>query len=209
MRSPGLTILMSVALTLAGCGCAIKGSVSAKGEVGPLTSNILHVSGRFGVGSACPVGPRVALTAAHVVDIAPLDPRIPLYPVVWEQGNLGGVATPRGAYKQRDLAIVDLDADVEFYPIAKEPPPVGSKVWISGFDWRSRERAFHDRVWESKVTHVGVGLVVFEPPIDQGASGSCVLDDQGRIVAIVHWRWPVQKLGEAVGVGVLVAGESF
>ncbi len=204
-------VLVAISLLMFGCGGVRH--YSATPETMPNTSKILHVSSRFGVASACPVGPRTVVTAAHVIDPNPFDPKAPYLSVRWQQGTRSGYAgnATQGSRFARDLAIIEPDPDVEFYPIAPEAPKVGAKVWISGWDWRDRDRAFKTRIWESKVTHSVAGLLIIDPNTEPGSSGSCILDDQGRVVAILHWKWPVGEgmSVEHVGVGVLVAGESF
>lgn len=209
MKSPGFLILVAM-LGLTGCSCAGKVPFTAEASR-PDVSKIVRLSGRFALGSGCPVGPRTILTAAHVVDVRPFDRGVSLLMTYFAQGAVVGKATPNSAYSTRDVAILTTEVDIEFYPIAVGAPQAGEALYLTGYDWRDVKRAFAERTWEVKALRVVAGsLLIYDPAGEPGTSGSCVLNSQGEVVAInVGGKGVGSMFSSEVGVGVLVAGESF
>jgi hypothetical protein len=209
--SPGGAVAVLLALlTMACSGCAGKASGLFAEPVKPDVSRIVRLSGRFAMGSGCPVGPRKILTAAHVIDPRPFD-RTPLMRTYFAQGTVTGLATPEYSHAVRDLALLEASVDVEFYPVAKAAPQAGDSLWLTGYDWRDVKRAFAERTWEVKALRSVAGsLLIYDPAGEPGTSGSCVLNAAGEVVAInVGGKGVGRMFDGEVGVGVLVAGESF
>jgi hypothetical protein len=211
--SPGklVPLLLALTLFLAGCGCAVNRRAPLGPAGPPDVSKIVRLSGRFSLGSACPVGPRKLLTAAHVVDVRPLDKGIPLSITYFAQGALVGKAFPEHAWGTRDVALLSTEVDMEFYPVASSAPQPGETLYFTGPDWRDVKRAFAERTWEVKALRVVAGsLLIYDPAGEPGTSGSCVLNSVGEVVAVNVGGKAIGKMftGE-VGVGVLVVGETF
>lgn len=205
--SPG--VLLAAALLLTGCGGKIP--FKAQAESKPDVSRIVRLSGRFALGSGCPVGLRTILTAAHVIDARPFDKDVPLAITYFAQGALLGTAFPTHAWGTRDVALLSTEVDIEFYPVAVSAPAAGEVLFLTGYDWRDVKRAFAERIWEVKALRSVAGnLLIYDPAGEPGTSGSCVLNSAGEVVAINVGGKGVGKMfsGE-VGVGVLVAGEKF
>src|SRR5689334_1790146 len=99
---------------------------------------VLRLMGRFDGGHACPIGSRLALTNAHVVDVRPFDKEFPAYPAVystpWQSGYV--VPTKDGLESARDLARVEPQTDYfqAWYTVSDDPPLVGDKVYFLGYD---------------------------------------------------------------------------
>lgn len=206
--SPGRAMAVVVAAVLS-LSCAGVAAVPKQASI-PDVSKIVRVSGRWTLGSACPVGPHTALSAAHVVDPRPFDKSVPLTPVVFSQGALTDTFRAEFSYSHRDLAVLTTESTLEFYPIAVARPQAGDTLYLTGFDWRDAKRAFADRTWEVRDLRVVAGLLIYNPPGEPGTSGSCVLNSAGEVVAINIAGKGVGKFGtEEVGLGVLIAGETF
>jgi Trypsin-like peptidase domain len=207
MKSPGRVVFTLLALVLV-TACAGKAPSVVEAPTKPDMSKIVRVSGRWTLGSACPIGPHTALSAAHVVDPRPFDREIPLSPVVFSQGPLIDTFRAEYSFAHRDLAVLTTESTLEYYRIAVARPQAGDSLYLTGFDWRDVKRAFADRMWEVKDLRVVAGLLIYTPPGDPGTSGSCVLNQAGEVVAINIARKGVGKFGtEEVGLGVLIAGE--
>lgn len=221
MRALAAVALSAVTV---GClpACAGKTAPRVAPEAPPDTSKMLKVIGRWTIASACPVEAHRALTAAHVVDPRPFYKYPGFMPLVWQQGTRGGVlrvdrredGEPLVQW-ERDLGIIVTETPMEFYPIADVRPGPGDTIWLSGYDWRDRKRAFADRVWTAKVLRLVAGILVFDPAGEPGTSGSCILNAKGEVVAInVGGKYVgaslTGKLGfggepDQVGIGWLVA----
>lgn len=169
------------------------------------TAPILRVVGRFNVAHACPVSPDLAFTNAHVTDLRPFDSDVQAYPLAYENGdgNIGFVF-PVALDRGRDLAVMRIEPPVgRFYERAEQAPVVGAKVWFVGYDWSNKGKAFSTEVIETTVNRVLAGHLVLKDAGEPGSSGSCVLDESGRLVAINAWGFEVgrsSQVGIAVGV---------
>ena len=161
----------------------------------------LHLIGRFATAQACPVAANLALTCAHVVDLRPFDLEIPLYPTLWTDDRGGeGLARPVVASGTCDLALLS-GAFPHWYELAAAAPALGSRVRFAGYDWRNRGRAYDTREVEARVVRIVAGHVITDRAGELGSSGSCVLDEQDRVVAI-HCSGHVMESGEEVGRAV-------
>jgi len=154
----------------------------------PDTSAILRLIGRFGAGHACPIEAEVALTAAHVPDVSPLDREVPLWPYRFEGGGTVGVVEPQGVMSAVDLAVMRPQQPfARWYKRASEPPAVGERLWLLAYDWRSRKAIYADRVMSGRVLRVVAGHIMLDEEVPGGASGSCVLNEAGDVVGVVTW----------------------
>lgn len=176
----------------------------------PNTDGVLRLNGRFAAGHACPVSEDLALTAAHVTDIRPFDASMPAFPLQWSDG-LGheGVLEPAGVSRVRDLAVMTSAVPfARWYPIAQAAPAPGDRVWTIGFDWRTERGLYAKREFSARVLRVVARSLVFEDGSAPGASGACVLNARGELVAINVLHVQAED-GGAGGVAVGVWGESF
>lgn len=170
----------------------------------------IAVSGRFAVTArACPIGQRVALTNAHVVDERPFDNDIAAYPLRWSdpEGNSGrAIPHPRGLSRAEDLAYLVSDRPfARWYRIAREQPKPGDEVVLTTPKWGGRGNVLADRVLETRVARVVAGHLELREGGRPGSSGGCVLNVAGELVAINMAMLPVDgsllaPAGYAVGV---------
>lgn len=171
----------------------------------------LRLIGRFNAGHACAIGPRLALTNGHIVDIRPFDVGVAPFPFVWSDGTgASGFLVPLrgGLERARDLASVEPFGEGTFphyLPLASEAPKPGDRVFFLGYDWTNRKRALGDEVIEAKVTRVVALHLVFVPSGQPGSSGSCIVNEAGEVVAINEGGYPADD-GETVGIAIGVWG---
>jgi hypothetical protein len=201
MRRVAIGMLAAVISTgCAGCGASKAKPVTEPSP--PDTSKIVKVVGRWTIASACPVALRHALTAAHVIDPRPFDQYPGYVPLVWQQGGRGGVfnvyqkqtfamnggqpsiESRPDVSMMRDIATLQTESDLDFYPIATVPPEPGDTLYMTGYDWRSKRGAFADRVWVVKLLRIVAGHLIFDPAGEPGTSGSCILNGAGEVVGI-------------------------
>jgi V8-like Glu-specific endopeptidase len=196
MREVRLIALAASVVFPACSGCASGGKPRTDLAPKPDTSLQIRVVGRWSTASACPIGPRMALTAAHVVDPRPFD-KTPYSPVAFQQGETVGTFTvlerkdAKGAVleqmvsRSRDLAYVESNVElVGWYHLAEKAPQPGATVYFYGLDWRNKKNAFAERVWTATVLRTVAGIVIYDPAGEPGTSGSCVLNEDGQVVAV-------------------------
>lgn len=168
----------------------------------PDMSGIMPLIGKGTLAHACPISPVKALTAAHVVSKGGEDesPRFHHF----QQGDVVGTTNRVEVFEDADIALVWLDKPVKkFYPLAPTAPIPGEKLFLRGFDFRRQKDALAPRDWEVTVLRTVAGHVVFKPGVEQGTSGSCILNQQGEVVGIVAFGVSIEGGSEAVvGVGV-------
>jgi hypothetical protein len=193
---------LAVMVLMSGCATA-KHSVKVEPSV-PDTTGVIALIGRYTMGHACPVGPYEALTAAHVVDMRPFDREAPLSGARWSAGQMSGRISATAVVAEEDIGIVtSKDPFPPHYERAEKAPEVGDTLWLVGFDWRSREKGFAERVLEVKVTRIVAGHVIFDPSGEPGSSGSCILDKDAKLVAInIAGKGVGFQRREEVGIGV-------
>lgn len=157
---------------------------------------------------ACPVDGLV-LSAAHVVQ--PRNGRNPPlpWPAYYAWSDLhqnSGYVHSRGL-SPRDLGtFVVLSGTPHFYRHATEEPEPGDKVnWLE-FDLSSKDKAFAPHSKQARVQRSVSGHLILDEPPMRGASGSCVLNEQGEVVAIITGGVNVGA-GGAVGFVVSVSGQ--
>jgi hypothetical protein len=168
------------------------------------------LAGRFTVaGRACPVGQRVALTNAHVIDERPFESSVPAYPMRWSDadGNTGRVAPhQRGLSRIEDLAYLVADRPfARWYRIATETPKPGDEVTLTTPRWGGRGRVLETEAIVTRVARVVAGHLELREGGRPGSSGGCVLNAAGELVAINMAMLPVdgnmlRPAGWAVGV---------
>jgi len=196
----GIVVVALSSLAIVGCNsCATKGKINSVAPA-PDTSRMIRVVGRWSTASACPIGPRLALTAAHVVDPRPFDNNVGYSPMAFQQGDVIGTfnvatipkPTPKNpdaveylVSRSRDLAYVNSNVALKgWYPRAEKAPAPGEYVYFYGLDWRSKSAAFAERVFRAKVIRSVAGILVYEPAGEPGTSGSCVLNEKAEVVAV-------------------------
>ncbi len=153
----------------------------------PDTSKVLTLMGLETFGHACPVGGEV-LTAAHVAyQPHSYVPRS----FSWEDNrNHWGTAKGQTKDPHRDLATLKIEGGTpDFYQRSWALPVEGSKVyWVQFKDDDLRpERK------DAKVLYYRAGYVFFDEYPENGASGSCLFDEAGRVVGIVVWHIGTRK----------------
>ena len=209
-----MTILIRLAIVAISitscCSCAAKapritGTVTVTPQA-PDLSGVLSLSGKRAFAQACPIGPGLALTNAHVIG----DEKYHRY--IWEsRGSVGLLGSPRTTEYDhfRDLARVAPWREPQFpkwYDIATAAPVPGDKVHFRGWDFRKRKDAFAARDFEATVIRVRNAHVYYYPPGVEGTSGSCVLNAAGEVVAINVLGMATED-NNGVGGGVGVWGD--
>lgn len=171
----------------------------------PNTDAILSVIGRFNMAHACPIAADLALTNAHVTDLRPFDPSVPLYGGRYSSPNAQtGWLRPVSVRTFEDLATVAPYAPFkEWYPVASAEPEPGSEVWWVAYNRKNRGSALKRQVFHARVVAVAAGHVALDETTPPGSSGSCVLDVAGRVVGVIAFGEPQYDGSEAtVIVGV-------
>lgn len=128
-----------------------------------------------GAAHVCAVAPFLAFTAEHVAAVVGDSAE-------WRLGATSGRLKVMQRYKERDL--VSLLSDVpfpHFSPVAAAAPAIGDDLWLRGFLWRINTSV----AYRSQV----IGLdhedeLASSGPSAKGASGSCVWNAAGEVVAI-------------------------
>jgi S1-C subfamily serine protease len=133
-------------------------------------------------GSGVIVGPSTVLTAAHVTPTDSVEVRL-------LRSTVSGRVVCRD--RTEDAAVVDapLPRGTPYYRISFRIPSVGETVRMGGYpnrQWKTtRGRITH--IISSAILsgrRVNSPMIVFEPAVHQGASGSPVLDARGRVIGI-------------------------
>lgn len=145
----------------------------------PLMVTKLKTEHRYGTGVI--VAPTTILTASHVV--------VTTVEVVLPKAKVAGRVVCR--MRDRDVAVVrvTLPKGTPRYKLAFRTPKAGEALRVGGYPGRRWRTA------SGRVTHiiksavlsgrrVNTPMVVFKPALDQGASGSPVLDAKGLVVGV-------------------------
>lgn len=207
MRAVGAVVIVAMG---AACG-PISSPSSPLIPGGPDPAGVLRLFGRLGGAHACPVGPTVALTAAHVVDPHWWDNTVHPLPMRYSDGRgNGGILLPIMVDRSRDLAAMTPQGKPfeVWYPIVASAPALGERVWAFGYDFRRERNAYAPRTFLMGVLRTVATHVVLAPAVASGTSGSCVLNSRGETVAIIAWGLSTEDGGQAVGA-VGVWGETF
>ena len=152
----------------------------------PDTSKILSLSGRMSAAHGCPVAPWLVVSNAHVFDFVPTNTEFPLISYRAESpswsGEVKGIWTSWAADYALGAPSTDLPG---FYPLAKEAPKPGERLWWIGYDWKNTRRAFERKVMSGEVVRDFAGSIVIDEKTFPGSSGSCVLNANGEAVGII------------------------
>lgn len=171
------------ALLLALAGCA--GRPSPVAEPTAIETNVMAMVSQQGFGHACPVNGKI-LTAAHNMNAYVGGQRIDRH-FAWSNGNKRGRVYPYITYAHRDLTIVKVDGDQPSQnELSAEAPKIGDEVeWQ---EWDLVSNVFKLRRRKGRVTNGPYsGTFAFEPGATPGASGSCVFNEQGKVLGILVW----------------------
>lgn len=207
-RSPAERLALIVLAAVAcWCGSAPGSWAAQPAAVESLTRTTLRLIGRFNAGHACVLGPRFALTNAHVVDQRPFDQSVALSPFSWSDGDgHAGFLVPVSTERIRDLGTLQplREADVfpHYLPVAAEAPKPGDRVYFLGYDWGSKKAAMGPDVVEARVTRIVALHVLFVPSGKPGSSGSCLVNEAGEVVAINEGGFDTDDGEAGISIGV-------
>lgn len=168
----------------------------------PDTSAILRISsGKSTIGHACPVSASDAFTNRHLV--------VNETGFQWStaEGAERGYARPAGEGVYADLGWLRADEDTPFprwYELSKIPPKVGDPVYLVGYSFDNRKKAFSERLFETRILRIVAGLLILEQPGIPGSSGSCLLTADGTVVGINAGAKGLGEDGKAGAVGIAV-----
>lgn len=193
---------------LSSVGCASVQGKAVSNDLEPV-NDVVRLIGRFNMGHACPVvlsdGTRYLLTAAHVMDPAPFEKDVPLYPARYSDGRgHEGKVMPLASDASSDLAVyVAPDVLGNWYRVASTAPKPGDEVKVLGYKWDTRQSILAERTFTAKVTRVVAGHIVLDEDTKPGSSGSCVINSSKEAVGILVWGIGADYgPGSGVAVGI-------
>lgn len=133
-------------------------------------------------GTGVIVGPTTVLTAAHVTPADRVEVRLP-------KSSVNGRVVCRDRIEDAAVVNAPLPRGTPYYRLSFRLPSVGETVRVGGYpnrEWKTtRGRITH--IISSAILsgrRVNSPMIVFEPAVHQGASGSPVLDTGGRVIGI-------------------------
>lgn len=198
-------------VVLSGCASVGKREFDAvpKKTEAPDTSHVAAVLGRFAAAHACPINDHFMLTNAHVIDQAPGNPDFAYQSYRWttDAGEFGQL-TPLGTIAGVDLALMQSTPIEKWYERSTTPPLTGDKLWLVEFDYSSRDKAFASHPVQVEVTRLLAGHIFYKPIGKPGSSGSCVLNEEGKLVGINLGGYSLEANGD-IGLAVAVYGDWF
>jgi hypothetical protein len=198
--------LLLASLMLSGCSAK---TVFVKEPEYPDTTGVLALMGKAAIAHACAIGPYEALTAAHVIDPRPFDPSFPLVGARWSAGNLSGLAIPGYVWAEVDIGtLTSQEPFPKFYERVDSAPELGESLYLVQYSWQSADKAFADKVLEVTVKRVVAGHVIFDPSGEGGSSGSCLLNQAGKLVGI-NIAGKGVGFNEEVGIAVGLWGDWY
>ena len=168
---------------------------------------IVAVGGKKSFGHACPISKTEALTAEHVSTITRFNGTQVIFPLIWSDTEGGhGTVMEFMSDSRRDLSYVRVDEGefARFFTVAKSEPMVGSHVLIVGFDFK---KGIIPRLVWARVLNITAGVLTYDDTPGPGSSGSCVLNEQGEVVAINIGQFNIDNYSKPVGLGHLITGE--
>ncbi len=159
-------------------------------KVGPDGGKILRVTGRGGMGHACPIAPDVVLTAAHNIDPEPYDATVGLVALRFAAINRSskGMLIPVVVSQAEDLGIMTTEEKLQFYPIAPKQPEPGDQLWWAAYKLDRQKDAGIPVLHTGRVNAVYAGLIIMDESAIDGSSGSCMLNEKGEVVGIMIAR---------------------
>lgn len=176
-------------------------------------------SGPAGVLRVASEGCGARRTASATLVAAPDGPRLVTNAHVVAGDATVELATPDGAVRsvevlgvmaERDLALLDVPADLEEAPVLVPGAAVsqGDPVEVAGHpDGRARRSAGRVVATELRSSHGGTSeVIVTDVPVRGGSSGGAVLAADGRVVGIVAARDPRDGGAVAYPVSEVLAG---
>jgi hypothetical protein len=199
-------ILATVVITAMGCAGTTQPGVATEA---PDTDGVLRLVGRFAMAHACPISESLALTNAHVTDVKPFTAAEPL-PLMFSDGlGHNGMLSPLLVSIARDLAVMQSAKPLaRWYRIAAEAPTPGDRLLTIGYDWRRERDIFATRTFTVQLLRIVARSLIFVPGTERGASGACVFNMRGEVVAINAWGVPSDDGGKG-GAAPGVWGETF
>ena len=109
----------------------------------------------------------------------------------------------------RDLAVMQSAKPLaRWYRIAAEAPTPGDRLLTIGYDWRRERDIFATRTFTVQLLRIVARSLIFAPGTERGASGACVFNMRGEVVAINAWGVPSDDGGKG-GAAPGVWGETF
>lgn len=133
-------------------------------------------------GTGVIVGPTTVLTAAHVTPVDRVEVRLP-------KSSVNGRVVCRD--QSEDAAVVNapLPRGTPYYRLSFRLPSVGETVRVGGYpnrEWKTTQGRITHIITSAILSgrRVNSPMIVFEPAVHQGASGSPVLDTGGRVIGI-------------------------
>lgn len=172
----------------------------------PDASRILSLIGPDSMGSACPISPDTAFTAGHVSGSTNAFGVSGSNNYRAENGaGWSGFVEAAHTSAWEDAGALRPSDSPPFDPLelAYRKPEPGERVYWIGFDWRTRKRAFERRLFTGKVQRVIAGSIILDTPTTPGSSGSCLLDQSGKVVGVIVWTVGLDDQSEvAVAVGL-------
>ena len=160
----------------------------------------MSLVGRYGFAHACPVDGQI-VTAAHVAEAVSKGSTYRLY-YTYVQGDKAGYLSPGWVAQSRDIALLSVDAGdaPAFNKTAEKAPHEGDDIYWYEFEY-SRGASIKKK--EGRVIGVTGGHMAFYPPPHPGASGGCILNENGDVLGIVTWGIEGTKM---IGFGPILTG---
>ncbi len=158
----------------------------------------MSLIGRTSLAHACPVGGFI-VTAAHVMESPGKEPT--QYSYIYQQGSRIGWLKPIETFKFSDLGLMTVSSgDTPLYHKFSDTFPLrGDRIhW---YEYNYRKGVYPIRR-QAKVSSIIAGHLSFYPGPHSGASGGCVYNESGEVLAVITWG-----LGDgSTGLAPLVLG---
>lgn len=170
---------------------------------------VMRLVSKRGLSHGCPVS-GIIFTAHHVINPFLNDsPSIQAQEygeyIEWSDsfGN-SGVVTLDIYSPSRDLALLKvMTGDTPVYFRVAENVVVGEAVYWFEYNWESPDNATFEKLRKSHITEIFAGHAVIYNPPRRGASGSCLFNDSGKVVAVIIWGLPTDSM-EYVGFSAIL-----
>lgn len=160
----------------------------------------MSLIGRTGLAHACPVGGYI-VTAAHVME-GPMANGVTLQrSYIYQQGSRIGWLKPDFALKHRDLGFMKVSSGDTplFHEFSDTFPLPGDRIHWYEYAYR---KGVHLVKRRARVSTTVAGHLSFTPGPHSGASGGCIYNESGEVLAVITWG-----LGDgSTGLAPLVLG---